>query len=243
MAKPKSPLLSFGARGTIADSLTFQKRGRSGIVRVKPIPTDPKSPAQLAVRQRYKEAVASWNSLTLQEKEAWRGICPGLTPYQCFMSEELKYVPPPPPIPIDIGSEAINRASITTADYTIVDKNNPANASGVITTIEFWVNYKVRGLTVGTFYTTNLNTLKCRASEAIPGEFPTGIKQTKAVNIAVIEGDYIGFYETLGKLERDNEGFAGIWGVIGDRTAPGSEIGYDFFAGDAISLYGSGEGE
>jgi len=97
MAKPKNPLLSLGARGTIADSLTFQKRGLGTIAREKPIPKDPKSPAQLAQRQRYKEAVAAWHSLTPQEKEAWRGVCPGLTAYQCFMSSELKYVPPVPP--------------------------------------------------------------------------------------------------------------------------------------------------
>ncbi|MBA7545125.1 hypothetical protein ES705_37488 [subsurface metagenome] len=97
MAKPKSPLLSLGARGTIADTLTFQKRGRGTIAREKPIPKDPKSPAQLAQRQRYKEAVAVWNALTLEEKEAWRGVCPGLTAYQCFMRSELLYLAPPPP--------------------------------------------------------------------------------------------------------------------------------------------------
>ncbi|MBA7566576.1 hypothetical protein ES708_08267 [subsurface metagenome] len=242
MAKPKSPLLSLGARGTIADSLTFQKRGLATIVRKKPIPKDPKSPAQLARRQIYRDAVASWNSLTLQEQEAWRGICPGLTPYQCFMSEELKYVPPLPPIPIDIGSPAIDRASQTTANYTTIDKNNPANATGIITSIEFQVQYRIRFLTVGTFYSTNGNTLKCRASEAIPGDFPTGSTQTKAVNIAVVEGDYIGFYELAGRLERDTEGFAGIWGILNKHIDPGDEWVYDFFAGDAISLYGVGEG-
>ena len=97
MAKPKNPLLSLGARGTIADTLTFQKRGRGTIARGKPTPTDPKTLLQLAQRQRYKEAVALWNALTTQEKEAWRGVCPGLTAYQCFMRSELKYVPPVPP--------------------------------------------------------------------------------------------------------------------------------------------------
>lgn len=97
MAKPDKPLLSLGARGTLADSLTFQKRGRLTIVRRKPIPKDPKSPAQLARRQVYRDAVASWHSLTLEEKEAWRGVCPGLTAYQCFMKSELVYVPPVPP--------------------------------------------------------------------------------------------------------------------------------------------------
>ncbi|MBA7542928.1 hypothetical protein ES705_35253 [subsurface metagenome] len=94
MAKPKSPLLSLGARGTIADGLTFQKRGQLTIARKKPIPTDPKSPAQLAQRQTYRDAVDAWHALSPAEQEAWRGLCPGLTAYQCFMSSELKYAPP-----------------------------------------------------------------------------------------------------------------------------------------------------
>ena len=98
MAKPKQPLMSLGARGTIADSLTFQKRGQTTIARSKPIPTDPESDAQLAQRQVYRDAVASWNSLTPEEKEAWRGVCRGLTAYQCFMQAKIRelLLPTPP---------------------------------------------------------------------------------------------------------------------------------------------------
>ncbi|MBA7581058.1 hypothetical protein ES708_22958 [subsurface metagenome] len=97
MAKAKTPLLSFGARGTIANSLTFQKRGQATIARKKPVPEDPKSPAQLTQRQVYRDAVALWHSLMQEEKEAWRGVCRGLTAYQCFLRSELKYVEPTPP--------------------------------------------------------------------------------------------------------------------------------------------------
>ena len=97
MAKPKNPLLSLGARGTIGDVLTFQKRGRLTIARQKPIPTDPQTDLQLAQRQVYREAVAAWNALTPEEKEAYRGVCPGLTPYQCYMKTALAVTPPVPP--------------------------------------------------------------------------------------------------------------------------------------------------
>ncbi|MBA7532777.1 hypothetical protein ES705_25007 [subsurface metagenome] len=97
MAKPKSPLLSLGARGSIGDTLTFQKRGRLTIARQKPIPTDPKTDLQLAQRQVYREAVAAWNALTPEEQEAYRGLCPGLTPYQCYMKTALAAAPPGPP--------------------------------------------------------------------------------------------------------------------------------------------------
>ncbi|MBA7591869.1 hypothetical protein ES708_34038 [subsurface metagenome] len=77
--------------------MTFQKRGRLTIARQKPIPTDPKTDLQLAQRQKYKDAVAAWNALTPEEKDAWRGVCPSLTSYQCFMRSELLYVEPAPP--------------------------------------------------------------------------------------------------------------------------------------------------
>ncbi len=97
MSKLKLPLLSLEAHGTIADALTIQRRNRGSFARTKPIPTDPKSSAQLAHRQIYRDAVDKWNALSQEEKEAWRGVCPGLTAYQCFMRSELKYVEPTPP--------------------------------------------------------------------------------------------------------------------------------------------------
>lgn len=98
MAKPDKPLLSLGARGTIADTLTFQKRGKGSatIARRKPIPENPRSQAQLAQRQKYRDAVDAWHALTPEEKQAWRGVCPGLTAYQCFIRSELRKVVTPP---------------------------------------------------------------------------------------------------------------------------------------------------
>jgi len=97
VAKLKTPMLGLGASGTLADALTFQRRPGTSYVRKKPIPTDTRSPAQLAQRQKYRDAVTAWHALTAEEKAAWRGQCPGLTAYQCFISSELKYVPAPPP--------------------------------------------------------------------------------------------------------------------------------------------------
>ncbi|GAI77025.1 unnamed protein product, partial [marine sediment metagenome] len=78
---------------------TFQKRGQLTIARKKPIPKDPKSPAQLAQRQIYRDAVDAWHALSPAEKEAWRGVCPGLTAYQAFMRFKIRELlgPPPPP--------------------------------------------------------------------------------------------------------------------------------------------------
>ncbi|GAI61042.1 unnamed protein product [marine sediment metagenome] len=97
MALTKTPLFSLGSRGSISKNLTTQKRGSKTLVRRKPIPIDPKSDAQLARRQIYRDAVAAWHALSTIQQDAWRGVCPHLTAYQCFMRSELKYVPPTPP--------------------------------------------------------------------------------------------------------------------------------------------------
>ncbi len=239
MAKPKNPLLSLGARGTLADSLTFQKRGRGHIARVKPVPTDPKSPAQLAWRQIFRDAIDAWHALTAEEQEAWRGVCPGLTAYQCFIRSHLVYAPPP--VLFYIGTEAIDRGSYMPPDYTVIGKDNPANATGTITSVEIWAYSELAGVVVGTFYTTNGNTLKCRDSEAIPGLITPGSKQTKTVSITVVTGDYIGMYYTGGAVERDTNGYADLWTLKEEQIDPGDEATYALWKGQAISLYGIGE--
>ena len=173
MSKPKNPLLSFGARGTIADSLTFQRRGRLTIAESIPIPTDRKSPAQLIWRQIYRNAVAAWHALSPEEKQAWRGVCPGLSPYQCFMKSELKYPIPPPPI--YIGADAGAERTFT------------------------------------------------------------------GLSIAVQAGDYIGCFFDTGTIERDKDGFAGMWYKPNQWIDPGDEASYSLIANDALSLNGIGE--
>jgi hypothetical protein len=221
--------------------LTFQKRGQLTIARKKPIPTDPKSPAQLTWRQVYKDAVSAWHALSPEEKEAWRGVCPGLTAYQCFMSSQLKYVAPP--IPIDIGALAIDRAFTKTSGQTLIAKDNPANASGIITTVKLWAFETLMFVRVGTLYTTNTDTLKCRDSAAI-GNITSGSEQTvTGLSIAVVEGDYIGLHFFDGRIDADLVEFGGIWAVDGRFITPGDEADYRQYGGNAISLYGIGESQ
>ena len=209
MSKLKSPLISLGARGTISDTLTFQKRGQATIARKKPVPTDPKSPAQLAQRQIYKDAVATWHALTPEEKEAWRGVCPGLTAYQCFMSSQLKYAPPPPLI--DIGAPAIDRATYTAPGRTYILLDNPANADGVIHTIELWAYADLTACKVATFHLLSGTTYQCRDPVTI-GDVTSGSKQVfPGLSIDVKAGDFIGFYAPSGLMERKAYGFAGLY--------------------------------
>ncbi|MBA7668783.1 hypothetical protein ES703_76899 [subsurface metagenome] len=72
MTKPRTPLLSFGAQGTVADSLTFQKRGTGTMARMKPVPSQPRTLLQLYHRWDYQDGVFYWHSLTPAQKQAYQ---------------------------------------------------------------------------------------------------------------------------------------------------------------------------
>jgi len=139
---------------------------------------------------------------------------------------------------VDIGAEAIDRASYLAFNQTTVNKAKPATISGLVTSIDIWAFANISGLIVGTFYTTNGNRLKCRDSEAIPGTIVAGSKVTKTVSISVEVGDYIGLCYTAGNAEFDTAGFAGAWLKAGEYIDPGDEENYTFIAGWAVSLGG-----
>ncbi len=142
---------------------------------------------------------------------------------------------------IDIGAEAINRGDSTSEGYTYIDRTNPANESGLITTIEIWAYAVLVNCVVGTFEKlAEANTLKCRDSVAI-GDVPRWSKQTfNGLSLAVEAGDYIGFYATSGRVERDSTGYSGNWRLVGEYIDPGDEAVYGLLSGDAFSLHGIG---
>ena len=84
----------------------------------------------------------------------------------------------------------------------------------------------------------NGNTLKCRASEAIPGSISPGSKVDKVVSLAVEIGDYLGMYAAVGNIERDGSGFVGIWRIDEYHIDPDDEATYYIGEDDAISLGG-----
>lgn len=141
-------------------------------------------------------------------------------------------------MPVDIGVEAIDRSSTYLPERTIINKDNPASDRGEITSIDIWAYADITGLRVGTFYTINGNTLKCRASVVIDGTITAGGKRTKLVSIAVEVGDYIGFYSSTGQIERSTTGYVKFWWITGEYIDPGDEAIYGGFTGDAVSLGG-----
>ncbi|GAI91701.1 unnamed protein product, partial [marine sediment metagenome] len=141
---------------------------------------------------------------------------------------------------IDIGPGAVDLTSSIGDGDTNIDKANPANLSGKITSVEIWAKSNLTGCRVGIFYTTNGNTLKCRSAATL-GSIFSGSKQTlTGLNLDVVAGDYIGLYWASGDMEYGFGGGADVWFTGGDHCVVDDEAAYSVGAGDIISIYGIG---
>ena len=143
---------------------------------------------------------------------------------------------------IDVGSPAVDRADYASENITYVTKENPANASGTIDTIEAWFDYSVTDLEVGTFIHEGSNYLSTRDSHYI-GSVVAGAKRTySGLSIDIETGDYIGYSHGYGgHLARDTSGgSAGYWFKAGD-SIPCSSVLFTNSANPYLySLYGTG---
>lgn len=95
MTKSKTPLFGLEAHGTIADSVTFQRRNRTTFARSKPIPSDPKSLAQIYHRWDYQDYAQYWRSLTPAQKQQWESTARRLriTGFNLWMRTYLNTLP------------------------------------------------------------------------------------------------------------------------------------------------------
>lgn len=137
---------------------------------------------------------------------------------------------------IEIGMPAIDRGSYGSSGNTRINMGGPANASGTINKVDIWSRNDLYNCEVAIFYVVEGNDLSTRDTEYI-GFVPGDFKQTFDVDLDVEAGDFIGWFATAGDIDRDTSGFDGIWSVSGDQI-PCTEVTFNVFAGDAISLYG-----
>jgi len=148
---------------------------------------------------------------------------------------------------IDIGAVAIDRVGHSTNGETDILKDNPANASGTINSIEVWAAANIADLRIGIFYLVSGTDYKCRSSVDL-GAVTAGSKQTftvdknsNPISLSVETGDYIGYYHTgTGYLEVDGTGGAGVWVKTGEYIDPGDQATYTYYSGYIISVYGTG---
>ena len=144
---------------------------------------------------------------------------------------------------IDIGDTAIDRIdAYVSGGYTVINKGNPANASGIIDTVKIYAvsGFDLLNCKVGIFYTTNGLTFKCRSAATI-GNVTSGSQQTfPGLSLAVVILDYIGLYYTDGKIEAEHPGGHDVWWIDDDYCNVDAEGIYTLDPDIMISLYGTG---
>lgn len=133
MSKLKAPLLSLGAHGTIADTLSFQKRGGGTMARRKPIPIDRYTLPQAYQRWLYQDYVAYWHNQTDEVKQTWETNARRyhMTGFAYWMKYHLANLPD-----IVAGWRLDERTGITAIDFS-KNKNNatlyvPTHTPGII---------------------------------------------------------------------------------------------------------------
>ena len=92
MTKLKAALLSFEARKSIGNFLTFVKRKGQQLAEKKPEVPDARTLAQLSWRHMFLKVVALWHALTPAEQAKWESNARPhhLTGYQWFVSQALR---------------------------------------------------------------------------------------------------------------------------------------------------------
>ena len=145
---------------------------------------------------------------------------------------------------IDIGNPAIDRATSVLGTSTIIDANNPANASGTITSVEIYVEqtYPSGDVYVAIFDEVDTDTFTARDREKIGTDIAAGYHQY-SVNLTVEAGDYIGWYGTT--IDKDSGGL-GMWFLGGDQTECSSTVFTARLSPDytnICSIYGESAGE
>ncbi len=141
---------------------------------------------------------------------------------------------------IDVGSAATNRDLSAALGTTYIDMANAANLDGIIETLELWANTTMSGCKVGIFERTTGDKFKCRAVADI-GAVTAGSKQTfSGLSLAIKTGDFIGLYNTGGKLEYGTGG-VGRSILAGNHVIVNDESTYGVYMGSgSFSLYGIG---
>jgi len=74
MAKTEGQLFSLKAMGTIGNVLTYQGRKGFRHTHKKALPTNPRTPAQIADRLLFANAVAEWQELNAAQKKVYNDM-------------------------------------------------------------------------------------------------------------------------------------------------------------------------
>ena len=138
---------------------------------------------------------------------------------------------------IDIGNPAITGTGNLNPNFTFIDLNNPANASGKIVSVELYAQETLSNCEVAIFYLVSGTSYTTRDYQAI-GTVTAGAKRTFTVDLDVQAGDLIGLFFTAGALEAGLElGSTKFRSVSGDKI-PCTNISFATIGERLISIFG-----
>ena len=139
---------------------------------------------------------------------------------------------------IDVGSPAVNRSAYYLPGYTFISKNNPANESGTITSVEIYVAQGLSNCEIAIFEEVSTDHYTTRSNVTI-GAAAAGYHQYD-VSLAVEAGDRIGIYYSGGRLDKIASGGVGHMYKSGDHI-PCTDASFSLESSVTItSLYGTG---
>jgi hypothetical protein len=141
---------------------------------------------------------------------------------------------------IDIGFGAASSALNANKTATNLDKTNPSNGTGVLTSFEFYFNTDSTDMYCGTFYGSGTSWTN-RDYENI-GNVSSGSKQTfTGKNCDVSSGDLLGFMSTTGSLCVTNSSGSGLYYCTGNQFGQGAQTYVDYSNLFGLAMYATGD--
>ena len=147
---------------------------------------------------------------------------------------------------IDVGSACIDRNEIDGPNYTVIDENNPANATGTIDYITVHAAAGgMGGIQFGIFIHGGSNAFTLRDFDESPGKnTANGCEEFNAPGdftaFSINTGDYIGIYWTTGSIEKATNGGDGQWWKNGDCIYSGLSETFNHSTPRITNIYGTG---
>lgn len=146
---------------------------------------------------------------------------------------------------IDVGAGATDRATSYVGTQTIVDNNNAANDTGVLDTVEIYLNDNGAGTAdhyVGTF--SGSGTSRTNRDYANVGAISSGAgkKTFTGLSIDVVTNDTMGWScnDATCKIDKDSTGGLNCYWLLGNQFGTGTQT-YSVLADDILSIYATGE--
>lgn len=144
-----------------------------------------------------------------------------------------------PVIPIDVGI-LYSPSNSFVSGYTWISLANPANESGLITTVEFKIfTTAMTGCRIGIFRLVSGTTYTCVSSTLVGDFAPSTSPIITGLSLAIEAGDYIGAYYTSGAMRCITSGGAGIVRLSGNYVTTGSSATYALFSTYGLTLIGT----